>query len=599
MKKFFPGLAVLTLSVLSLFTTQTATLQSVTEPDVVSTTMVLSQVNGGGGGSTGTYTYDYVELKNISNSTQSLGGLSLYYGSATGNFASSNGSAFALPNVNVAPGKYFLIQVGGAGTGGAPLPVTPDAVTTNINMSAGSGKIALLPTAFPMNNCGSAATPCTAAQLAQFVDWVAYGAAGNGSAGNGEGGTSVNNGSPLVSSQGAVRSPMTGGCTDTDNNNADFDAVTAPVPRNSSSPGPVCVTGGGTMLFATISANPSTLPPGANTLLAVTVVPATTPPSTGITVTGDLTDIGGLATQPFYDDGTHGDATAGDNVFSFSALVPIGTVGGDHVVTANAADLQGRTVSLQQIITVTGASPAEDPLLFGNPSGATADIANENNYLMVKPQYSLSYNRSKATPNWVAWRLDSSWIGTAQRQDDYRPDPALPPNWYHVGAGSYSGSGYQRGHMCPSGDRTRTVADNSATFLMTNFVPQTGPNNEGPWADFEIYCRTLAQSGSEIYIFSGPVGNAERIDSGRIVVPTITWKVVLILPNGNNDLHRVTRATRVFGIIVPNVPPPIQSTLWRQYRVTVDAVENLTGYNFFNQIPINTQTLIERKRDRL
>ena len=195
---------------------------------------------------------------------------------------------------------------------------------------------------------------------------------------------------------------MTGGCTDTDNNNADFDAVTAPVPRNSSSPGPVCVTGGGTMLFATISANPSTLPPGANTLLAVTVVPATTPPSTGITVTGDLTDIGGLATQPFYDDGTHGDATAGDNVFSFSALVPIGTVGGDHVVTANAADLQGRTVSLQQIITVTGASPAEDPLLFGNPSGATADIANENNYLMVKPQYSLSYNRSKATPNWVA-----------------------------------------------------------------------------------------------------------------------------------------------------------------------------------------------------
>jgi endonuclease G len=134
---------------------------------------------------------------------------------------------------------------------------------------------------------------------------------------------------------------------------------------------------------------------------------------------------------------------------------------------------------------------------------------------------------------------------------------------------------------------------------MTNFVPQTGPNNEGPWADFENYCRSLAQAGSEIYIVSGPAGNAGTIDSGRIVVPTVTWKVVLIIPNGNNDLQRVNKATRAFGIIVPNVPPPVQSSPWRQYRVTVDAVENLTGYNFFNLIPINTQTLIERKRDRL
>ena len=314
---------------------------------------------------------------------------------------------------------------------------------------------------------------CSAAQLAQFVDWVAYGAGGNGTAGNGEGGTSVNNGAALTSSQGGVR--KNGGCTDTDNNNADFDVVTAPVPRNSASPASVCVSGGGTMLFATISANPSTVAPGANTLLAVTVVPATTPPSTGITVTGDLTDIGGSATQTFYDDGTHGDVTPGDDVFSFSATIPQATVGGDYVVDATAADAQGRTVPLQQIITVTGAGPAEDPLLFGNPSGATADIGNENNYLMVKPQYTLSYNRSKATPNWVAWRLDSSWIGTAPRQDDYRFDPTLPAGWYRVGANSYSGSGFERGHMCPSGDRTRSVSDNSATFLMTNFGPAVRP----------------------------------------------------------------------------------------------------------------------------
>ena len=152
--------------------------------------------------------------------------------------------------------------------------------------------------------------------------------------------------------------------------------------------------------------------------------------------------------------------------------------------------------------------------------------------------------------------------------------------------------------MCPSGDRTRSIPDNSATFLMTNFVPQLANNNQGPWEDFETYCRTLATQGNELYIISGGVGNIGTIANGRIVVPQYTWKVVLILPNGANDLARVTRATRTFGIIVPNFPPVSINAPWRDFRVTVDQVENLTGYNFFSNVPINTQAIIERRRDR-
>jgi endonuclease G len=151
--------------------------------------------------------------------------------------------------------------------------------------------------------------------------------------------------------------------------------------------------------------------------------------------------------------------------------------------------------------------------------------------------------------------------------------------------------------MCPSGDRTNTVANNSATFLMTNFVPQMGANNQGPWNDFENYCRTLASQGQEIYIITGPYGSLGTIAGGRITVPQYTWKVVLILPNGSDDLSRVTRATRAFGIIVPNFQPLNSNTPWRRFRVNVDAVENLTGYNFFSNIPINTQAIIERRHD--
>jgi DNA/RNA endonuclease G (NUC1) len=564
-------------------------------PEAPSTTLVISQVDGGGGGSTGTYLFDYVEIKNVSANSQSLNGLSLYYGSATGNFASSGTNAFALPNTLIGPGQYYLVQVGTAGTAGAPLPVTPDAVTTNIAMSGSSGKIALVNTAgLPINTCGASATPCSATQLAQIVDWVAYGAAGNGTAGNGEGGTSVNNGVALTSTQGGVRKGA--GCTDTDNNNLDFDVITAPVPRNGASTPVVCGGGGGAILFASMAANPSTVSPGGSTLLTVSVTPATTPPSTGITVVGNLSDIGGLPSQPFYDDGTHGDTIPGDNIFSFSAVVASGTSSGNHIVTAVASDLEGRTAAVQQTINVPGVV-VDDPLLLGNPSNATANIANENNYLMPKPQYTLSYNRSKATANWVAWRLDSSWIGTAPRQDDFRPDPALPAAWYHVTDGDYSGSGYSRGHMCPSGDRTRTIPDNSATFLMTNMIPQISENNEGPWADLENYCRTLAQAGNELYIISGPSGNAGTIANGRIVVPTLTWKVVLVLPNGNNDLSRISRSTRAFGVIMSNQSIS-QSAPWRNFRTTVDAVEYLTGHNFFSAIPKNTQEIIERRRDR-
>ena len=199
----------------------------------------------------------------------------------------------------------------------------------------------------------------------------------------------------------------------------------------------------------------------------------------------------------------------------------------------------------------------------------------------------------------MAWRLDSSWIGTAQRQDDYRPDPALPAGWYQVVSDDYSNSGYTRGHMTPSGDRTRSISDNSATFLMTNFVPQTAENNSGAWEEFESYCRTLASQGNEIYIFAGPQGSVGTIAQGRVTVPKYTWKVVLVIPNGDDDLRRIHKGTRAFGLMVPNFPPLDINAPWRNFRVTVDQIEDLTGYDFFNALGVNTQRFIESRRDRL
>ncbi|HEX6280021.1 MAG TPA: DNA/RNA non-specific endonuclease, partial [Pyrinomonadaceae bacterium] len=135
--------------------------------------------------------------------------------------------------------------------------------------------------------------------------------------------------------------------------------------------------------------------------------------------------------------------------------------------------------------------------------------------------------------------------------------------------------------------------------LMTNFVPQTAENNTGPWEEFESYCRTLAQQGNELYIFTGPYGSVGTIAQGRITVPQYTWKVVLILPNGDNDLQRINKGTRAFGIVVPNFLPLDVNAPWRNFRVTVDQVEHLTGNDFFSALSLNAQLLIERRRDTL
>lgn len=390
------------------------------------------------------------------------------------------------------------------------------------------------------------------------------------------------------------------GCQDTDDNLTDFALLVPFAPRNSATTPAVCG-GGGTTLFAAMGANPSSVTPGGSTLLTVTVIPATTPPSTGIAVVGNLATIGGSSSQTFFDDGTNGDVTPGDNVFTFFTPIPTDATSGVKVVSAVASDAQERTVNVSQNITVVAQTANEDPLLLGNPSNATNNIANENNYLMVKPQYTISYSRSRNTPNWVAWRLDNSWLGGADRQDDFRPDTTLPSGWYQVTPQDYSEPVYDRGHMCPSGDRTNSVPNNSATFLMTNMVPQLPANNQGPWAKLEEYLRlTEVAAGNEIYIVSGGHGNVGTIGStqqNRVVVPAFTWKVVLIIPNGTNDLARISKSTRAFGVIMSNTSIN-QSAPWQNYRVSVDTVEYLTGHNFFTNLPKNTQELIERRRDK-
>ena len=246
------------------------------------------------------------------------------------------------------------------------------------------------------------------------------------------------------------------------------------------------------------------------------------------------------------------------------------------------------------------ATSKSEHLVMGNPSGAVDSVSYSNNYLMEMPQYVVSYNRDRGIPNWVAWHLNNTWLGSVPRKDTFRPDSTLPENWYHVKKTSYNRSGYARGHHCPSADRTNTVEDNSATFLMTNMMPQAANNNSGPWEKLEKYCRNLVKQGKELYIYAGGYGSRGTIDNGHITVPSHTWKVILVLDNGDNDLSRVTTTTRLIGVDMPNSNGQISRTDdWKNYRICVDSIEARTGLDVFSNVPVSIQAVIESVTDSL
>jgi endonuclease G len=172
-----------------------------------------------------------------------------------------------------------------------------------------------------------------------------------------------------------------------------------------------------------------------------------------------------------------------------------------------------------------------------------------------------------------------------------------------VGASSYSGSGFDRGHNCPSADRTGSVADNSATFLMSNMMPQAPKNNQQTWASLENYCRSLVDAGNELYIICGSYGRggtgtngyATTIDNGNVTVPSNCWKVIVVIPDGSSDASRVSTSTRVIAINTPNTTS-INST-WGGYRTSVDAIEQATGYDLLSAVPTSIQSTIESRTD--
>ncbi|MBK9154729.1 MAG: DNA/RNA non-specific endonuclease [Chloracidobacterium sp.] len=227
---------------------------------------------------------------------------------------------------------------------------------------------------------------------------------------------------------------------------------------------------------------------------------------------------------------------------------------------------------------------------FGNPSNATADPANADNFLIVGDGSVISYNSSRGTANWISWRTVRTDLSTKIIRPEFTNDPRLPAGSRKIGYYDYSGSGYDRGHLVPSADRFADPRLNEETFRMTNIVPQKSALNQYPWQQLESHARALARRGNDVYQIAGCYGERERL-KGKVTVPTNCWKVVVAVPR-NKKIADLDPRMNVIAVDMPNIDG-IEDERWERFRVTPREIEQRTGFDLFGQLPEPTQDRLE------
>lgn len=196
--------------------------------------------------------------------------------------------------------------------------------------------------------------------------------------------------------------------------------------------------------------------------------------------------------------------------------------------------------------------------------------------------FRVSFNKDNKTPNWVAWELlGSETDGAESRYNTFWQDQKVEgcPN-----TKDYSRSGYDRGHLCPAADQKWSRQAMIDCFSMANMAPQNHSLNSGAWNTLEKKERIWAQRDSAIVIIAGPIyekNDTERIGDAGVRVPSAFFKVI-IAP--------YIESPRGIGFIYPNMSSPGNM---KDYSMSIDEVEKITGIDFFYNLPDELENRIE------
>lgn len=207
--------------------------------------------------------------------------------------------------------------------------------------------------------------------------------------------------------------------------------------------------------------------------------------------------------------------------------------------------------------------------------------------LLRREGYVVSYNKDNRIANWVMWHLTADHTSGPFKRDGakFLTDPEA--DGPQVTTYDYMRSGYDRGHLCPSGDNKWSRRAQEESFLLTNICPQNHQLNAGDWNEMELQCRRWARRYGDIYVVAGPVLLNKRhktIGRAKVVVPEAFYKVVLCLRG----------KPKAIGFIYRNEPGNRPKG---DYVNSVDEVERITRIDFFPGLPDKVEHMVESRQD--
>lgn len=201
--------------------------------------------------------------------------------------------------------------------------------------------------------------------------------------------------------------------------------------------------------------------------------------------------------------------------------------------------------------------------------------------------YILSYNEEAEQPSYVAYELTREEVyGALERADNFREDKAVRTG--SATLSDYKSSGYDRGHLAPAADFKWSEEAMSDTFYLSNMSPQVPAFNRGIWGDLEAIVRQIAVENEKIYVVTGPVltdGPYKTIGKNKVAVPNQYYKVILDYTDPD---------IKAIGFVLPNSD---KTDKIESYVMSVDDVEEITGLDFFYQLPDDEEELIESNVD--
>jgi len=214
---------------------------------------------------------------------------------------------------------------------------------------------------------------------------------------------------------------------------------------------------------------------------------------------------------------------------------------------------------------------------FFMPSSTTGALVSHN-------YYSLSYHEKYEQAEWVAYMLDKAHLTYDDRKRPYFiEDPKVKTksaDWRN-----YKGSGYDRGHLCPAGDRRFSEQAYNETFYTSNISPQDRAFNAGVWNRLEQQVRQWAKKYTTVFVVTGGVLKKGLGEIGRedVDVPQYYYKIVA--KGAASDIQ-----VAAFLMEGRESEKPL-----KKFLVPVDEIERRTGIDFFEKLPKATQDKIERK----